>query len=345
MKRFSFSWMVALAVLVLSGCGDDTTVVADPSSDVANEDELSIEVLHADLAGPTQFVVDGDRFLVAIINGEENGGEGQVISVERGSDERTVLLDGLDKPTGIALLDGDLWVMERDILTRGPIGGDWVVIADELPNNGRSQGTLTVTPGDTLLFNTSGRMRDGEVTDGSGRIFEVDPATNSVTELAEGFKHAYAHTFTGDTLWSVEMSDGTFDGQPAADELVAVAPGADHGWPHCVGDRRVVVDFGGTAQRCSQTPPSQAVFGPSATPTSIVVSPFNDDELLISLWREDRIVAVSTDQSSAPHSLRQVLGELDDPQHLVASRQDGNPVVYLTEFGTGRLLALTAAGR
>lgn len=64
------------------------------------------------------------------------------------------------------------------------------------------------------------------MTEGSGRIFEVDPATNAVAEVASGFKHAYAHTFTGDastatTLWSVEMTDGTFDGEPGSDELHA----------------------------------------------------------------------------------------------------------------------------
>ena len=38
--------------------------------------------------------------------------------------------------------------------------------------------------------------------------------------------------------------EGRFDGEPPADELVAVEPGVDHGWPRCVGDNRPVAEYG-----------------------------------------------------------------------------------------------------
>ncbi|NNC79383.1 MAG: glucose sorbosone dehydrogenase [Acidimicrobiales bacterium] len=334
------------ALLVVS-CGDDTQV--PPQAEVALP-AVTTTVLHDNLVGPTQFLIDGDTFIVALINGDENGKAGQVVRVDRATDERTVLVENLDKPTGVALLDGELWIMERDRLTRGTVdevgNSTRSVVIDQLPNNGRSQGTLTVTPQGTLLFNTSGRKRGAVVAEGSGRIFEVDPATNEISEVASGFKHAYARAFIGDTLWSVEMSDGTFDGTPATDELVAVQPGADHGWPHCVGNRRVVVEFGGSSSKCLTTPGSQAVFGPSATPTSIVESPFAEGQMLAALWRENRIVAVAVDPVGELQSPVELIGGLSSPQHLVVpplgADADG-PVVYLTEFGTGSILAVRSS--
>lgn len=327
--------------MFLASCADD--LQSTPPERTTTSSTMTTEVLHDGLAGPTQFVIDNDDFIVALINGDENGETGQVVRVDHETDRRTVLLDGLDKPTGVALLGGELWVMERDRLTRGVIGSERSVIADDLPSNGRSQGTLTVTPSGTILFNTSGRRRGADVVEGSGRIFEVDPATNEVTEVASGFKHAYAHTYTGETLWSVEMSDGTFDGAPAADELVAVQAGVDHGWPHCVGDRRTVAEFAGTKSACEQTPPSQAVFAPSATPTSIVASPFSDDQLLVALWRENEIVSVSALLDDGVRTTVTVVAELDNPQHLVvpAETPGEDPVVYLTEFGTGSIIAIS----
>ena len=118
-------------------------------------------------------MADGSH-LVAEINGGENDGDGRVVQVDSGG-THTVVLSGLDKPTGIALVGQELWVMERDRLTRGPIGGDRVVVAEDLPNNGRSEGTLTVLPDGRVLFDTSGSKRGSTVVDGSGRLFTVDP--------------------------------------------------------------------------------------------------------------------------------------------------------------------------
>ncbi|MDH3299310.1 MAG: glucose sorbosone dehydrogenase, partial [Acidimicrobiia bacterium] len=133
------------------------------------------------LTGPTQLVIgdDGD-WLVAQLAGGENDGTGQVVRLDPDALDAPpeVILDGLDKPTGVALFAGELWVMERDRLTRGPLdgavdGADRIVVADDLPTNGRSEGTLTVD-GDRLLYDTSGRLdADGTPTAGSGTLFAV----------------------------------------------------------------------------------------------------------------------------------------------------------------------------
>ncbi len=328
--------LVLLLLLVSAGCAG-----TGPSDD-AEARTLEASVIHDGLVGPTQLLVpDDSTFIVAVINGGENDVRGRVLQIDRTTGEETVLLDGLDKPTGIALLDGDLWLMERDRLTRGPIGGERIVIADDLANNGRSEGTLTVTPAGSLLYDTSGSKRGNDVVDGSGRLFEVDPATNSISEVASGFKHAYAHVFDGDDLWSVEMTDGQFDGSPAPDELVRVVAGADHGWPRCVGNNRAVAEFGGDEASCASVPASHAVFGVAATPTAVIVSPFARGEFLVALWREGVVVSVPTAEALTPHEPTTVLTGLDNPQHLVVGPDgDGGEIVYLTEFGTGSILEI-----
>lgn len=328
----------------LAACGNDLTVTVPEAAlvdGVAVRDGLVIEMIVDGLRGPTQFVVDDGTFIVAEINGGENDATGRVVRVDPARAEVQVLLDGLDKPTGIAIVGDELWVMERNRLTRGPIGGDRRLVADALPNNGRSQGTLTVLPDGRILFDTSGSKRGSRVVDGSGRLFTVDssdPTAKSV-EYASGFKHAYAHTVdSAGVLWSTEMTDGNFDGRPAGDELVAVVAGADHGWPHCVGDNRPVAEFGGDADRCANVPVSQAVFAPSATPTSVDVSPFADGVLWVALWNERRVVAVGTDRSLRPAPVVEVLTGLDRPQHLLAY----DDVMYVSDFGAGQIHRVTS---
>lgn len=336
--------LACLAVLAAACGAADEDVVALPGVEVAAD--LQLEVVHDGLDGPTQLTVDGDgAVVVAVLNGGEDDGLGEVVrlagpadSEDRGEDRVQVLRDGLDKPTGIAVIGDELWVMERDRLTRGPIGAEPIVVADDLPNNGRSEGTLTVTPEGAILFDTSGSKRGAVVTDGSGRLFTGDPTEvpGTPVELASGFKHAYAHVFDDDgTLWTTEMSDGRFDGERAADEVLAVVPGADHGWPRCVGDNRPVAEFGGTVDTCEGTPPSLAVFAPGATPTSVAVSPFDPDTLLVALWVEGRIVAVDT-ASDDPTAVTDVVTGLQNPQHLVTVGDE----VLVSEFGAGRILRL-----
>lgn len=345
--------LVVAVSLTVSGCSDQTA--PSETAGLGTAPGTTVETVHEGLVGPTQFVVlDDDTFMVATINGGENDQLGQVVRVDSSTGDVDIIRDTLDKPTGLVVVDDELWVMERNRLSRGPLDGDGepVVVVDDLPNNGRSEGTLTVTPDGHILFDTSGSKQGSTVVDGSGRLFTVDPdeTPGTPTELASGFKHAYAHTFDqAGKLWATEMSDGSFDGAAAEDELVAVVAGADHGWPRCVGDNRPVAEFGGTAERCATTPPSAALFAPGATPTSVVVSPFTApgdvDVLLVALWNEGRIVSVDPygdqaggDTATSPVGFGDVVTGLAGPQHLVAT----DDAVYVTEFGTGRILRLTS---
>jgi len=320
--------VVALAGFGL-GCVPDET-----------EAELASRVVGRGLDGPTQLAIGPDgRWLVAQLAGGEDDGRGQVVVVDPGrpTNEPVVLVGGLDKPTGVAVFDDRLWIMEHHRLTTGPLDGTArAVVIDDLPSNGRSQGTLTVD-GDRLLFNTSGRLGpDDRPVENSGILWSVS-ADDRITAEAGGFKHAYAHIRGRDgTLYTTEIGDGRFDGQQPPDEVVAVSPGVDHGWPRCIGDNEPVLEFGGDDAKCRQTPPSITTFAPGATPTSIVVAPWDPDTLLVALWNTGELVAIQVDDDGNSKPTVVFTGA-ERPQHLTVSGDK----VLLTDHAAGTIIELT----
>jgi len=337
----------ALGLLVLiwaaASCGEPQLELP---AEVTVADGFTLELVATGLEGPTQMArTPAGDIVVGELAGSENAAQGRVVLID-GDDfgQRTTLATGLDKPTGVAVVGDALWVMQRDSLWVGQFDGaspvELAPVLTDLASNGRSEGTLTITPQGSLLFNTSGSKRGAERVDGSATLFVIDEPTltpSSPEPFATGFKHAYAHTYTADgQLWSVEMTDGNFDGERAADELVQVTAGDDAGWPYCVGDNRPVTEFGGDAERCETTPPSHALFDPGATPTSVLAPPWSDDTLLITLWLSSRVVTVPTNPASAPHVATNVIEGIESPQSLLV---DGDTVL-IADHETGGLFAL-----
>ncbi len=330
------------------------TSAAVPSAAAIDEeplgDLLDVEVVLTGLAGPTQIALHPDgRLLVAEIGEGEGTPTGTVTAIDlRDPADRDVLVEGLDTPTGLSVADGRLWIMERTRLVTAPLeGGPTTVVFDDLPNNGRSEGTLTTLVDGTLLFDTSGRRMGFDPAPGSGTLWAIDPTAppaGSPEEgygrpIIEGMKHAYATAELEDgRLLVTEMSDGRFDGQPAADELLLIDPGEgtlQGGWPRCVGDGRVVEEFEGSAASCAAAEPSLAVFPPGATPTGVAVAPWDPETALVTQWTRDRVLAVPI--GTPPQDAVIVVEGISTPQHLLVVGDR----VLLTSHAEGRVLALS----
>ncbi|MBA3984663.1 MAG: PQQ-dependent sugar dehydrogenase [Acidimicrobiia bacterium] len=335
----SLAVLAAVLTAAVAGCSGDEAATVDG---VEVPDGYEVTLIADGLDRPTQLTPGPDgSLLVAQLNGAEGEESGQVLRLDPGdSAERTVLFDGLVTPTGVVAIGSDVWVMEQRRLSRGAVtGGNLEVVFDELPYNDRSEGTLSVDEQGRLLYNTSGSVDGVEAAEGSGVLWALAPGSEP-EPLATGFKHAYARTFDDEgTLWQTEVSDGTYDGQPPPDELVAVEPGDDFGWPQCIGDRQPVESYEGTQERCADTPRPQALFAPGATPTSVAVAPWDPDVLLVALWNERRIVTVDRTRGDGPVRPETFLTGIERPQHLLA---DGERLL-ITDFEDGRLLAVTAA--
>lgn len=298
--------------------------------------------------GPTQMILGPDeRLWVAQLNGDENAGQGQIVALDLTTKARTVLMDGLVKPTGIAFLDGYLWIATRRELNRAIVAADGTIgalepLITDLPFNGRSNGTLTVTPDGRLLFETSGARQDNAAAPGSATLWQLDPADPTKPQVvATGLKGAYAHTYDGSgRLWTTEIGDDLVNGAAPPDELNWVLPGADFGWPSCFGQQEAATNYGGTPEQCRQTRSPVALFAPRATPTSVVASPWAADTLLVALWLQASVVQVGITATgdNATSITEPLLTGIRNPQHLLVLADKS---VLVSEFATGTIYRIT----
>lgn len=293
-------------------------------SELTLPEDYTASVVAEGLNGPMQMISGPDeRLWVAQLAGSENAGTGQVVALSLETGEREVLLDNLLKPTGITVLEDSLWIASgRDLLraslTDAGVGEPETVLRD-LPFNGRSNGTLTVTPDGALLFETSGRRAGNQAQEGSGTLWRLEPTDpQNSTPLATGLKGAYAHVFDpAGQLFATEIGDDPVNGQAPPGELNLILEGGDYGWPQCYGNQEAARNYGGTAAQCAETRSPVALFAPHTTPTSVALSPFEDDTLLVALWGPVNagVVRVSLDDEKG--NVEPFLTGLQNPQHLL----------------------------
>ena len=337
-----------MSALLLAACGARQSA-APATAGLTLPAGFEAVVVARDLQGPTQIIRGPDNTIwVALLAGAENAGSGQVVALSLTTGERQIVLGNLRKPTGIAILDDALWIAAGRDLLRAPLDGAKAgppeVVLQNLPFNGRSNGTLTTTPDGKLLFETSGSLDGTQATARSGTLWLLDPARpNAPSPLATGLKGAYAHTFdAAGRLWTTEIGDDTVDGDAPPEELNLVSAGANYGWPQCYGDRQPASNFGGTAAQCEETRAPTALFPIHATPTGIAAAPWDADTLLVALWNSAKgeivQVQLSSIEGSVSGTVSPFLSGLQRPQHLLAL-DDGR--VFISDFGSGVIYALS----
>ncbi len=347
MRAVAGAGLLLLLVLALSGCAR-TPATPPPSAprpaELTLPEGFAAELVADGLNGPTQMIAGPDgRLWVAQLNGGENDGKGQVLSINPNTGARRVQLEGLYKPTGIAVHSGVLWIASGRDLLRANIGADASVAPPEpaltdLPFNGRSNGVLTVTPHGEIVYTTSGSRLGNSAAPGSATLWALTPQDpTNPRPLATGLKGAYGHTVDAlGRIWTTEIGDDPIDDGYPPEELNLIVVGADFGWPQCAGDRQPVQRYGGTAERCAGTRAPVALFPPGATPTGVAVTPWDETILLVALWNRGEVVQVkiTPEGDNAVGEVSPFLTGLRNPQHLLVWR-DGSLLV--SDFATGTI--------
>lgn len=200
-----------------------------------------------------------------------------------------VLAQGLDRPHGLARgPDGRIYVGEAGTVWRTPVG-DTVQrenVITGLPDDGAH-------PLKELAFGEAGRLfvNVGSATDACRNDQQRQPqpcpevqgdrpraavyearlggpgmTLHSFKPYATGLRNSLGlvavSTAKGTRVWQAENSVDYVDEALPAEELNALQPGSDHGWPYCVTDakRRSVVARGYEGRASCSAPAHQAAF-------------------------------------------------------------------------------------
>lgn len=181
-------------------------------------------------------VEGGDR--VTLLRDADNDGRAEV---------RTVFIDGLNAPYGLAYVDGRIYVAEQDALVSFPyVEGQTRIAASpeevtRLPSALNHHWTKALTSsadGSTLYVGIGSNSNAGErgmaVEEERAVVWAVDRATGARRTIARGIRNptALAIEPSSAALWAVVNERDEIGPQLVPDYLTSVRDGAFYGWPY-----------------------------------------------------------------------------------------------------------------
>jgi glucose/arabinose dehydrogenase len=167
---------------------------------------------------------------------------------------RTILIDGLNAPYGLAFVEGNLYVADQDALLRFPYkDGDTRIATPgeevtKLPSriNHHWTKSLAASADGTKLYvgigsNSNVGERGMAVEEDRAVIWEIDRATGARRTYASGIRNPTALAINPQTraLWSVVNERDELGPQLVPDYLTLVRPGGFYGWPYSYWGRNV----------------------------------------------------------------------------------------------------------
>ena len=183
-----------------------------------------------------------------------SGGPPQRITLLRDADGdgkpelKTVLLDHLNSPFGVAFVDGALYVANTDAIIRYPFTpGQTKITAPgqkviDLPGgliDHHWTKSLAASPDGSKLYvgvgsNSNIQERGPEAETNRAAIWEVDPKTGAYRVFASGLRNPNGLTFYpgSDTLWAVINERDELGSSLVPDYMTSVKDGAFYGWPY-----------------------------------------------------------------------------------------------------------------
>nr|WP_315187517.1 sorbosone dehydrogenase family protein [uncultured Albidiferax sp.] len=162
-------------------------------------------------------------------------------------DVRTVLLDGLHSPFGMALVGSDLYVANTDAVLRFPYTpgdthisapGKQVVALPAGPINHHWTKNLVASPDGQHLYVTVGSNSNvgerGMAAEAErAAIWQVDTRTGAYRIFASGLRNPNGMAFApGGALWTVVNERDELGSDLVPDYMTSVRDGAFYGWPY-----------------------------------------------------------------------------------------------------------------
>ena len=161
---------------------------------------------------------------------------------------RTVLLEGLNSPFGMALIDDQLYIANTDALLRFPYEegatridaeGEKVVDLPAGPINHHWTKNVIASPDGSRLYVTSGSNSNvGEngmaAEENRAAILEVDPRNKSLRLFASGLRNPNGLAWQPDSgqLWTTVNERDEIGSDLVPDYMTSVQDGGFYGWPY-----------------------------------------------------------------------------------------------------------------
>ncbi len=184
----------------------------------------------------TTHVKSGDRITLL----RDANGDGK-------PEARTIFIDGLDAPYGLAFVDGNLYVADQDKLLRFPYSDGQTAIprssgveVTKLPSQVNHHWTKSLAAGadGSKLYvgigsNSNIGERGMEIEEERAVIWEIDRVTGARRTYASGLRNPTALAINPWTkgLWAVANERDEIGPHLVPDYLTSVQPGAFYGWP------------------------------------------------------------------------------------------------------------------
>ena len=186
-------------------------------------------------------------------SGETSGAGNQITLVRDANGDgkpegRSVLVQGLNGPFGVAVVGNGLYVANTDAIVRYPftpgqtrIAGPGVKVADlpAGPINHHWTKSLTASPDGSRLYvgvgsNSNAMERGSEAETNRAAILEVDLRSGLYKVFASGLRNPNGLTFYpgSNVLWAVINERDEIGPNLVPDYLTSVKAGAFYGWPY-----------------------------------------------------------------------------------------------------------------
>ena len=164
------------------------------------------------------------------------------------ADVRSVFIEGLNSPFGMALVGEDFYVANTDAVVRFPYraGQQQVTAAPTTvatlpagPRNHHWTKSLIASPDGRKLYATVGsnsNVAEHGMAEEKGRasIWEIDRATGAAREYATGLRNPNGLAWVPDTgaLWTAVNERDELGGDLVPDYMTSVREGGFYGWPY-----------------------------------------------------------------------------------------------------------------
>jgi glucose/arabinose dehydrogenase len=253
-------------LLLAAGCGGSVPPAASDPVGIDAPAGFSVGLFADGVAGARFLAIgpDGDVYL-------SHPRSGRVVRLpdanhDGAADGIEVVVDGLDRPHGLAFDGRRLYIAENGRVIRvsiGPDGGraeSLTVILPDLPGGGGHwTRTVVLDPAKRRLYVSIGSS--------CNVCIEEDPRRGSVIRanldggdedvFARGLRNAVGLAFHPVTreLWATDNGrDMLGDTLPPEEVVDILREGGDYGWPACYGERILDPDYG-NAERCAASIP------------------------------------------------------------------------------------------